>query len=49
MRCPGGGVIGGGTDERGGGAWLKTMWGVLEPCPGCGMGWLMGGGGGGGP
>lgn len=38
MRCPGGGVMGGGTEDKGGGgAWLKTMW-VLDPCPGCCIG-----------
>lgn len=32
MRCPGGGVIGGGTEDKGGGgAWLKT-------CAGCCIG-----------
>lgn len=45
---PGGGVIGGGAEDMGGGAWLYTMCGVPEAWEGCGIWWLMGGGGGGG-
>lgn len=38
MMWPGGGVIGGGAEDIGGGAWLYTMCGVPEPCGGCCIG-----------